>query len=200
MRSTLMALVLGAIWAFGVGGMELDLGFTLGLPSMAYLNGQLEALAAREGISSSPLSPAWGVCAGLWPWRLLGVGLELITASGGIHGREFTSQTCRAIGFTLQGRINFPLFAQLISLTGAAGGYYAQASGLISGGGWGMGGQLNASGLFLDWNWARIIWKIGFRYLPVAAIQGRGGRIEPSTLPALDFTGFYLSIDFVWGG
>jgi len=198
MRSIFVVLLLGAV--LGAEAMEVDVEFTLGLPSMTYLNGQLEALAAREGVTASGVSPAWGARTALWPGRNLGAGLEFIIASGGIRGREFTPQTCWAIGLTLQGRLILPFFGRPVSLTAEVGAYRAQASGLISGGGWGLGGRLSAGGPLFSWGWGELTWEAGFRYLPVAAIQGEGGRIEPATLPALDFSGFYLGVDFAWGG
>lgn len=200
MRRTMVILTLVSLLGAGGLAVEFTFGLTLGLPAMSYLNGQLEALAAREGVAASRLSPAWGGELSLWPWRQLGAEFTFLTASGGIRGREFTPQTCWAIGLALQGRFVLPLFGRSISLTAAVGPYRAQAAGPISGGGWGLGGQLSAGGPLLSWNWARLTWEAGFRYLPVAAIHGEGGRIEPVGLPALDFSGLFLGINFTWGG
>ena len=200
MRRTMAILTLVSVLVAGAVAMEFTFGLTVGLPAMSYLSGQLEAMAAREGLAASGVSPAWGGHTALWPWHHLGIGLEFLTASGGISGREFTPQTCWAIGLTLQGRLILPFFGRPVSLTAEVGAYRAQASGLISGGGWGLGGRLSAGGPLFSWGWGELTWEAGFRYLPVAAIQGEGGRIEPATLPALDFSGFYLGVDFAWGG
>jgi hypothetical protein len=167
---------------------------------MGYLNGQLTALAEREGTSASPLRLAWGAEIVLWPWRQLGVGMEFFSASGGIRGREFAPQTCWAFGIALLGRLKFPVFGRPVSLQAGVGAYRAEAAGLISGSGWALGGGLKAAGPVFTWGGMNLGWRLGFRYLSVAAIEGEGGRIEPAGLPALDFSGPYLGVDFSWGG
>lgn len=178
----------------------LDGGPTLGLPGMAYLNGQLAALAQREGTEAARLRLAWGAEAVLWPWGPVGLGLEFLSASGGIRGREFTPQTCWVLGLSLRGRLEFPLFGRALSLQAGVGAYRAGASGLFSGSGFALGGDLRAGGPLLSWGGLGLSWWVGFRYLPVATIQGDRGRIAPAGLPALDFSGLYLGIDFAWEG
>ena len=193
-------LALGAVvFVSGLGFCwSMDVGRTLGLVSMDYLNGWLSDLAARDDADLVPLRLAWGWDLSFWPWAFFGLGLESLSATGKIVGREERILSVTAFGF--QGRIGleFSFLSQLLKAEAGAGGVWAWTSGLLEASGPGWDGFLVLSWRFFQFWGLELAVGLEYRWAWVPVLHTPREELRPRTGPAVDFTGLFGKVILCW--
>jgi len=183
---------------FSCIAFELEGHFNLGLAGMAFINGQLEEVANREGTTFSPIQLVWGLEVNAWFWPFSGFGISFLSGSGEIHGREPRPQNVTSLG--VEGKIFVPPFLLNwpVDIEVGGGGYLAFASGLLTGGGWAFGGYLRAKWKLLELGQFQTEVALTWRYLPVLSIYNEREEITPQGSSALDFSGLYVGVIVKW--
>ncbi len=184
--------------AWSCVAMELSGRVDSGFVSMTYLNGQLSDLAAREGSEFSPIRSSVGAQLVLWPRSNLGISLGLLSASGAIHGRVKSNLTVVALGTEACGRFSMRVIRRSVSIVGGVGVYSAMLSGLMAGQGLGLGGHIALEVPILLWRELELSLNLAFRYLSIQSIRAGQAVIAPQGMPAIDFSGMYISVILRW--
>lgn len=198
MRKVLLLLVLIGL-ALPAIAMELSGGLGSGLVGMDYLNGQLEALAARQEAEFSPIRQAWDVQVAVWPWPNLGGGLRLLSASGAIHDRILEKVSVAGLGIEACGRFRLPIFGQSLRIEGGLGLYGATLLGVMFGKGLGMGGYASVGLPIFALGGLRLNIKAVLQYLPFRSIRDGENVIAPVDMAVVDFSGFFIGLDLLLG-
>ena len=179
--------------------MELSGGLGSGFVGMGYLNGQLEALAARQEAEFSPIRQAWHVQFVVWPWSQMGFGMRVLSASGAIHNRIPERLSSVALGIEACGRFRLPMFGQPLRIEGGLGVYGAALSGVMSGKGLGLGGYASVGLPILLLGGLRLNIKAVLQYLPFRSIRDGEEAIAPVDMAAVNFSGFSIGLDLLLG-
>ena len=192
----LMVVVLGIAqpgWAWGFSG-----GFNLGLVTMDFLNGQLQDLADREGASLSPLRVRYGLEGAFWPWRWLGFGLEWLSSSGGVYGREAYPLSASGLGLSLLLGWDLEIMGLAFPMQGGIGVYWFSVIGFLEGWSLGFGGEVSVGLTLLRFAGFEAVVEVGGRIVRGSVLQTPRGVLAPRDKPALDFSGLFLGLKVGW--
>jgi hypothetical protein len=198
MRKVFLLLVLIGL-ALSASAMELRVGLGGGFVGMGYLNEQLEVLAARQEAEFSPIRQAWDVQFAVWPWSQVGIGMRVLSASGAIHNRASEMLSSVALGIEACGRFHLPMFGRPLRIEGGLGVYGAALSGVISGKGLGFGGYASVGLPILSLGGLRLNIKAVLQYLPFRSIRDGEKVTAPVGIAAIDYSGFFIGLDLLWG-
>jgi len=174
------------------------MGLGAGTVRMGFLNGQLEAFAARQDTTFSGLRYAGQATGTVWPWPFAGISVTWLGSSGTTHGREPERQNVSALGIEAQGVVSWSLLGWPLGAGAGVGAYWVTASGLVTGGGLAVGGHAGLEWRFLRWGPLLAAVEVRWRYLPVRSLHDERGPINTRGQPAADFSGLCIGLSFGW--
>jgi len=182
-----------------VGAVDLSMYLGYGAVNMDYINGQLEALAGREGVEFSPVRWVWDAQVIAWPLSNLGGGLRLFSAAGTVHGRVPERLTVTAMGIEACTRSHISVLRKPLTIEVGVGMYSASVSGVMSGTGLGIGGYVSGKVPILSFRGLLVNAVTVWRLLPFRSIRDDGRAIASGDRAAVDFSGFSIGLELLWG-
>ena len=195
-RFVLLLVVVGIVqyaWAWGLSG-----GLSFGLVTMDFLNARLQDLANREGSSVSPLRLGLELEAGFWPWRWLGFGLEWLSSSGGVYGREEYPLSAQGLSLALFLGWNLEIAGFSFPIQGGIGPYWFSVTGFLEGWSLGLGGEVSVGLVFLRVAGLEALVETGGRIVRGSVLQTPRSALAPQDMPALDFSGLFFGFKITW--
>jgi hypothetical protein len=91
------------------------------------------------------------------------------------------------------------MFGRPLRIEGGLGVYGAALSGVISGKGLGFGGYASVGLPILSLGGLRLNIKAVLQYLPFRSIRDGEKVTAPVGIAAIDYSGFFIGLDLLWG-